>query len=57
MRLLLAAFLPAAWIIPHPLVAQEAAPNVKNSPQTVRICRHPSCPSCLIAETANFRIL
>jgi hypothetical protein len=59
MRLLLAAFLTAAWTIPCPLVAQETAPLTNKSAQetAVRVCRHPSCPSCLIAETTNFRVL
>jgi hypothetical protein len=59
MRLLLAAFLAAAWMIPYPLAAQEAGLLAKKSSPaaTVRVYRHPSCASCLIAETANFRIL
>ena len=46
-------------MIPYPLAAQETGlPAKKSSPSaTIRVCRHPSCPSCLIAETANFRIL
>ncbi len=58
MRLLLAAFLTAAWTFSYPLAAQETAPLAKSSPPpAVRICRHPTCASCLIAETSSFRIL
>jgi hypothetical protein len=58
MRLLLAALLAAAWTFPYPIAAQETGPPGKTSPPAaVRICRNRSCPSCLIAETTNFRIL
>jgi hypothetical protein len=58
MRLLLAALLTAAWTFPYPIAAQETALLGKTlPPPAVRISRHPSCPSCLIAETNSFRIL
>jgi peptidase MA superfamily protein len=59
MRLLLAAFLTAAWMIPYPLAAQETGQPSKQSPPaaTIHVWRHPSCSSCLIAETVNFRVL
>jgi hypothetical protein len=54
----LAALLAAAWTFPYPIAAQETGPPGKTSPPAaVRICRYPSCPSCLIAETTSFRIL
>jgi hypothetical protein len=58
MRWLLAAFLAAAWMLPYPLAAQETGSSPKKTPSTtpVCICPHPTCPGCLVAETANFRI-
>jgi hypothetical protein len=58
MRGLVAALFLAAWTIPYPAAAQETRSPSKTSrvAAAVRISVHPSCQTCLIAESGNFRL-
>jgi|HubBroStandDraft_6_1064221.scaffolds.fasta_scaffold45744_3 hypothetical protein len=58
MRLLLAAFLTAAWSISYPLAAQETQIRLPKPAPAACVCiaTDDSCAGRLVASTANFRI-